>query len=523
MSYVKTVWRDLPDRTTPITAARLNNAETQYDSAMAEVNARARLLVGANDSATDYANLQAAVDEAATAGAPIAVRGQFQLTGGSIAPSSAVSIDADGATFTQLDDLRPTFVLPANTVLRGGRIVGKGTDWVNTSAVYPACGVQIAGENVTVRDLNVQSMSGAGVYMPSPFAGLRVIDCVLSGVGSGIIPASTGQFSGGVVFGNNGVSGFTIRGGRISGFAQGVVTGSVSDFYIGGGLEVSAAGQHGVYLGAVDGGVISGLLVDGVPLQGVKVQISNSGGSDSELLTIGDVTVRGNGSHGVLVTNVDGAPTQYNRRVSIHDVVVEHAVGGGGDGISLSAVTNATIHDVVAVGGWRGIRAVNCSQLSVHHNSFSGFAKSGISLSDVSSSDFDHNVLLDGASLNDAADEFGIYVLGTGSTNLRFAHNRISDAAANMKYGIYVAADVLTSAALIGNSSTGMTDYGFRSSATTASQIWLGNTLGGTLGRFFNVPTNAADVADTSGAALAALETEVNKLKARMRLFGVMG
>lgn len=36
MSYVKTVWQDLPDRTTPITAARLNNLESQYDAALAD-------------------------------------------------------------------------------------------------------------------------------------------------------------------------------------------------------------------------------------------------------------------------------------------------------------------------------------------------------------------------------------------------------------------------------------------------------------------------------------------------------
>lgn len=523
MSYVKTVWQDLPDRTTPITAARLNNAETQYDSAMAEVNARARLLVGANNSANDFANLQAAVDEAATAGAPLLLRGNFQLTGGSVAPSSSVTINADTASFFQLDSLRSTFVMPAGSSFSGGRIVGKGTDWVNTTAVYAASAIVVAGANVSVSGVKAESMAGAGVYMATPHSGMRVIDCDFTGVGSGVIPASTGQYSGGVVLNTNAVTDFVIRGGRFSGFAQGIVTGTVFDFFIGGGLQVSAAGQHGVYLGAADGGTLSGLLVDQVPLQGIKVQLSNSTAVETDLLTIGDVAIRGNGSHGILVTNVDTSPTVYNRRVSIHDVVIEHAVGGGGDSISIDAVNNVVVHDVVGVGGWRGIRAQRGSGLNLHHNTFSGYAKSGIFLNDVTSSDVDSNVLRDGSTLNDAAEEYGIDVRGATSAELRFANNHVVDAAGNTKYGVYVLAGDLTTMSFIGNQSRGVSDYGFRSATTTSTRLWLGNDLGGTLGKFFNTPTNAANVADTSGAALAALEAEVNKLKARMRLFGVMG
>lgn len=39
MTYKKQTWRDLPDRTTPISAARLNHLETQYDQALQDIRA----------------------------------------------------------------------------------------------------------------------------------------------------------------------------------------------------------------------------------------------------------------------------------------------------------------------------------------------------------------------------------------------------------------------------------------------------------------------------------------------------
>jgi hypothetical protein len=486
------------------------------------VKARAHLITGQASIAADFAALQSAVNTAAAAGASLLVRGAFTLAGGTVTPRGEVHIDAENALFTQSDNLRPIFNLPGRSSLTGGKAVGKGSDWVNTSAVYAACAVLVSANDVTVRDFVAENMAGCGVYAPVAISGLRVLDCFFDGVGSSIIPASKGQYSGGVVFGNNGVSGFTLRGGRYRGFAQGVVTGNVSDFYIGGGLEVSAVGQHGVYLGAVDGGTVSGLRVNSVPLQGLKAQLSNAGATDTELFTIGDVVIRGNGSHGILLTNVDTVPTSYNRRVAVHDVVVEHAAGGTGDSVTLQGVSNASVHDVIGVGGWRGLRAVQSNALNIHHNAFSGFTKSGMSLSFVTDSDVAFNVLRDGGTANDAADEFGFYVAGGRSADLRFAHNRISDSAGNLRYAFYIAAGDLSTMSFTGNTSAGVSDYGFRSATTTNTRAWLGNDLSGHRGKFFNVPSNATAIADTSAANLAALEAEVNKIKARMRLSGTV-
>lgn len=509
------------DTDSKIPSAQLPNLSATYAS-VGDVKARAHLVTGQASSAADLAALQSAVNTAAAAGATLLVRGAFTLSGGTVAPTGEVHIDAENAVFTQSDNLRPIFNLPANSSLTGGKAVGKGSDWINTSAVYSACAVQVSANDVTVRDFVAENMAGAGVFAPVAVSGLRVLDCFFDGVGPSIIPASKGQYSGGVVFGINGVTGFTLRGGRYRGFAQGVVGGNVSDFFVGGGLELAAVGQHGLYLGAVDGGSVSGLRVNGVPLQGVKAQLSNAGASDTELFTIGDVVIRGNGSHGVLLTNVDSMPTSYNRRVSVHDVVVEHATGGTGDTVALLGVSNASVHDVIGVGGLRGLRAVESNTLNVHHNSFSNFAQSGMCLTSVTDSDVGFNALRNGGTANDPADEFGFYVTGARSADLRFAHNRIADSAGNLKYAFYIAAGDLSTMSFTGNTSAGVSDYGFRSGTTTNTRVWLGNDLRGLRGQFFNVPSNAAAIADTSAATLAALEAEVNKIKARMRLSGTV-
>jgi hypothetical protein len=208
--------------------------------------------------------------------------------------------------------------------------------------------------------------------------------------------------------------------------------------------------------------------------------------------------------------------------VSIHDVVINHATAGNGHDVLLEYVNGATVHDVVGQGGQRGIYALGCSGVKIHHNRIVGATRSGIALTSCTDSDVDHNRIVDVATANTVSDEYGIFVSGSTSANLRFLGNKITDAAANAQYCVYVAGGDLTTMSFANNTGSGASDYGFRSAVTTNTALWNSNDLAGASGRFFNVPTNAANIADTSGATLTALETEVNKLKARMRTFFVM-
>jgi len=459
--------------------------------------------------------------------APLGVKqliGSFTISGTPAVPASTY-VDGSAATITQTASLTPALSVGSGSTVHGLTIVGKGTDWVNNSTVYAAAGFSLAASStdVTIENCTITGMAGAGVYSATAPTRLRVLDCRFSGVGSPTIPASTGQYSAGVVINANGATDLTIRGGSIKDFAQGIVTGSVAGVSITGVGRISAVGQHAIYLGSVTKGVISGVRIDGTGLEGIKVQISDASPTHTDGLTIADVVMDSLGSHGVHLANTETVPgTHMARRVTIHDVVTNHTTAGNGHDVVLEYADGATVHDCIGNGGQRGIYALGCTAVKIHHNRTVGATKSGIALTSCTDSDVDHNRIVDVATANTVSDEYGIFVSGASSANIRFFGNRITDAAGNMQYCVYVAGGDLTTMAFANNTGSGASDYGFRSAVTTNAALWNSNDLAGTSGRFFNVPPNAANVANTTGATLSALETEVNKLKQRMRDFYVM-
>lgn len=512
----------LPDEVDGVNKNLIENSASLTNSALNtfieyKVKPRAHLVIGSASATTDRATLQAAVNEASAAGAPLQVRGSFQLTGGTITPMGAVDIDARNSEITQLDSLRTVFSLKSDSRYVGGKLNGKGTDWVNTSAVYAAAAFQIgtAASNVTIEGVDADNFAGAGVYAPAPGPGLRVINPKFRGVGSGIIPASIGQWGGGIVA--NDMEDFAVIGGTMSGFAQGMVIGESDRFYIGGGIELSSVGQHGIYLGNAKSGSISGVRVVDVPLQGIKSQISDSTPNDSDLFTIGDVSVRGNGSHAILLTNTQATDTGRHRRVSIHDLNVNHA--GEGDTVNLQNVTGASVHDIQSRGGNSGLRFTNCSRLNVHDMGFADALGNGVTSVNSTDIDFSNIRITDGSTLSDPTRRFGFYILGALSARIRFMHNIVEDSAARMQYAFYLAGGDIASMDFAHNKSRGMSEYGYRGHQTVSTGMWMGNDLQGSMGRFFNTPPNAANVVDTTGATLLALEAEVNKIKQRLRDF----
>jgi len=519
----------------PVVAAMLNNPASQtrvaadalyispatLNGVKDQINARSRLVIGTGNSANDRTLLNNAIIDASTHGAPLSIRGNFNLTGAAVVPTAPVIVDASDATLNQLDNLRPTIILSSDSVWRGGKIVGKGTDWVNTSAVYDASGIRIDANatNVVIDSLTVVNMSGAGIDARTSGEGLNVINCNLSGVGSTIIPAQTGQWGGGVVMFDNGR--FRIVGGRIKDFAQGIVTGYVHDFFVGGGIEISSAGQHGIYFGSVQRGTVSGARIVNVPLQGIKSQMWTPE-NDTDLYTIGDLVIVNPGSHGILLTNVQTVSphTLKHRRVVIHDVVLDMG-SSTGDGINLRDIGSVDIHDFMIKGGNVGIRAFGSAtdtsvNLRVHHGNIRNTLRSALNIVGLTDSSFTHISIIDCATLADAADKFGLILGGANSARIKIYNLDISDAAGNTQYAIYASAGDQSSYEFGFNNATGMSDYGFRS-AGGAVKLWVANDLNGVSGKFFNVPANAAAIADTSGATLVALETEVNKLKQRLR------
>lgn len=495
----------------------------QVDPVVTSINARQKLLTPAATAAENRAALNAALEAAATDGAPIALRGAFPVSGAPVAPSGAVHIDATEATFTQADDLTPILTLPSGSRLHGGEFVGKGTDWVNTSSVYAANAVQLASgaSDVTLYGVKGSGLAGAGVYAATAVSGIRLIHCDFEGVGSAVIPANTGQYSGAFVINTNGSSDIAVVGGTYRGFAQGLHGGTVDDLFIGGGVTLSAAGQHAIYYGPLQSAVISGFIIESAGLEGIKTQITpGTAGEMTTQLVIGQGVIRGINSHAVHLANTESPYATQARRTIISDLVVDHAAGQGGDTVLLEYASGVNVHDVISSDARRVVSAINSTGLDVHHVRGTGYSQSGISLNEVTDSTFDQIRLIDGSTANNVNEEWGIHVNGATSANLRFTNSRITDSLGNAAFLVRVLAGDLATMSFSGLSGSGATSHGWRSHVSTATQLWLGNDLQGTSGEFFNTPANAAAIADTSGAALATLEAEVNKLKARLRTTG---
>lgn len=102
MNYVKTVWQDLPDRTTPITAARLNNLETQYDRIAADF---AWFHVDRYGAVGDGVTDDTAAIRAAGAALQTAGRGRLYFTPGKTYIVSSVVDGAALLKFVSVDGL----------------------------------------------------------------------------------------------------------------------------------------------------------------------------------------------------------------------------------------------------------------------------------------------------------------------------------------------------------------------------------------------------------------------------------
>lgn len=509
-----------------VTAAMLNEQVRDNQAALlTSVNARQKLLTPGTTAAENRAALTAALNEAATDGAPIALRGSFPISGAPSTPTGAVNIDASEATFTQTDNLTPILVLPSGSRLRGGEFIGKGTDWVNTSSVYAACAIALAtnASDVVLIGAKGTGLAGAGVYAASAVTGIRLLFCDFEGVGSGIIPSGTGQYSGGFIINANGSTDIDVYGGSYRGFAQGLHGGTVDDLGIGGDVRLAAAGQHAIYYGPIQSGVISDFIIESAGLEGIKAQITaGTGGEMTTQLVISDGTIREVGSHAVHLANTETPYATRSRRAIISNLIVDHAAGQGGDTVLLEYVSNALVHNIISNGARRLMRAVESTRLGAHHMQGTGYALSGLRLDNVTDSYFDYVDLIDGSTANDVNEEWGYHIDGASSARLRFTNGSITDALGNSAYLIRVLAGDLATMGFSGMTGSGASSHGFRSHVSTATQMWLANDLQGASGEFFNTPSNAAAIADTSGASLATQELEINKLKARLRALGVI-
>ena len=153
MAYQKQTWRNLPDRTTPITAARLEHMETQYDEAISEVNPDQLWQELSGKADTSY--VDEAIADVITASSPTVNPAQFGVPDNGLDDAT----EAFHQMISQLDDgvviestanqkfkLESTLILSKPLSLRGGEFL------VESSTM----GIQVAADDVSIEGVVIR-------------------------------------------------------------------------------------------------------------------------------------------------------------------------------------------------------------------------------------------------------------------------------------------------------------------------------------------------------------------------------
>lgn len=449
------------------------------------------LLVSEQAGGTGLAKLQNAVTAAATFGTWAIIDGPSSVAGTVSVPTGA-RIDGSRGTVTQQSSLTPTFQVnnATDVIFRHVKAVGLGSDYVNASSVFAAAAAYVSGTSTKVRfeHCDFANFAGVGVRIAATTSGVRIIGGSIAGPGAARITPKTNNYGAGIL-GEDGSSDWSVFNCDISDTAQGINAGNITDVRISGCKIFNITGQHGIYVDAAKKLTITGNQISDTGLQGIKVQIANTTtGPDADEISITGNVVSNVGSHGLLLTKVVGGSRQL-RRVTVTGNTFS-TDGSGGDGINLLGVIGATIGNNVIYNARHGISATTCSGLIVGSNRINQVQWNGILATDVSDSDIFHNRIVDPASANNIAAEFGIYVSGTSSADLRIAGNTVTDSAGNMKYGLYLVAGISQATCVVRNNEfTGATDYGARLDNAQNIKEWANNLCVGTIGDIVGYPT----------------------------------
>lgn len=466
------------------------------------------------------AALTAAMSKAATFGLTLALNGDHVISGELVPPSGA-KIDGRNGTIRQTMDFRSVFRLENVTGVRinNVRADGKTTDYTNASSIYRAAAVYCTGttNDVIVDGCTFLGFAGAGVYASGTCSDIHVYRMRMTGPGPAHILNNTYNFGAGVVI-MDGCANWTVKDCDISLTCQGVVTGhSANNFTIAGNRIHDIAGQHGLYLRAVSNGQIQGNRIWNTALQGMKIQVTETGpGQDAE-----NISIQGNqfvnvGVHAILLSSTVALAV---KRVVISGNSI---VGGaGGDGVVLdgTAITNVVVSNNLIDGVNYGIRSVGATHVDIFANRIVGVQRTAILASGGQWVTVEGNKIHNPGQAGDTAGQFGISCQNLVEGFIRW--NIINDTTAKMRYGIYVTVGDMSVLDVLDNVVSGATEFGYRGVAA-AVRAFGGNRFAGTTGAMAGAPTNFLPNSDTSGAALAALEAEVNELKAALRFQGVI-
>jgi parallel beta-helix repeat protein len=439
--------------------------------------------------ANDLVMIQAAITAAAPFGAWVLINGDRPISGTLNVPSGS-RIDMSQGRITQAGTLTPTFKLlnVSNVRFRNVRIVGKGTDHVDSSSVYGASGIWLAGttSDVIVEGGAITAVTGAGILTDVGVTDFHIRNVKIVGPGAPAITAVTTNYGACVaLFGGNN---FDITGCEFSQHGQGITSGEINDFRIANNYVPNMIGQHGFYLEPGARFTITGNVIKDTALQGIKLQLATTVWPDADMGVISGNSISNTGSHAILLTNTAGG-TPRLRRIMVSGNTLS-TNGAGGDGIDLIYANNVSVVGNIIHNGRHGISTANCAGLTLNANRIYNSQFNGISVLDTTDSEVVNNRIVDPGSADTVGSEYGIQVTGA-SSGIKVDGNTVSDSAGHMRYGLYLSMTGSGQASCVirNNDFSGATDYGARLDNTQSIKEWANNVCSGTLGEILNFPT----------------------------------
>ena len=530
MSYVKTVWRDLPDRTTPITAARLNNLEKQYDAVAADaddlgspVGAALGLAfaAAAEVDVSKYGSPQEAVDAAQALGQPVVVKfgkGEYVTTAPIVVTASDVTLDMGSALVTsrhagaaiRFDGTGGARL--ARVGIRGGRIDLTG---VGASGVLFAYCDGPQAERVSV--VNGASVSGSAIGLDNCTDAL-VRGIRASTVGSGVTAtASLRTLITGCLFKSLQRDGVTLFSGSHDSTVSGIL---VSGYNL-----AAEFGRAGVHVYGSDRCSVSACTIDSG---------SVSGTDDSPKIRFRDALDFA--CSGNMVSGIKGGGIGV---IALSDI---------GNGAGKGSITGNTIRDVSAYGvqvalGSGGV-ATSLFPVAIAGNTIIGVRASGsnagIGISLVSGADagvVSANYLedLDGEGIFTACKvavtgntirnagkgslgaKVGIYV--TASTAVVVGNYCFDDQTVKtMTNGLRIISGAVARCA--GNLFEGATSAAIRNDGTLEAQV--GDIASGRVGFFGTTPIVRPAGTPAAATDAATTQTLVNDLRSKLLSLGLI-
>lgn len=504
MSYVKTVWKDLPDRTTPITAARLDNLETQYDVGMADfgvgVSVKAHGAVG-DGAADDTVAIQAAIT-AASGKVVFLPPGSYKIAGNLNVPANtAVRGAAGSTTITQTAVNTIAMTVTSGCSVSGVNFVGRGASGYNATAETNEKLLHVLNAaGATVRDCKFTQIASAGIYVQGS-TDVRLENLTVVGPGSPTIAAGDGICYGIYLDSSSRV---TVTDCDISELCQGIIAAlTVTDLIVSDCTIYNIRGQHGMYLQNGNGVLLSGINFFTIALNGVKVQLSASSTADSKGLTISNIVGRSVADTVVILEHTDAALAKKFVGVKITGIIGIDSLRT----VYTKSIRGGIISDITSINSTReAITILDCWDLTISNLLANTVGRSGIRLGIVTNGTNERVTIQDcqirnPGQANVAGTQYGVYI-SAGTADITIDGLIVTATNTFMVYGVFFEAGAQASFTLMNSDISGSTvdlPVSVRGLAEGMKR-WHNNKLSGSIQNITGLTTTTAPAAGGAGA-----------------------